>query len=159
MSEDYNAEMIRKFFEETRLRKYNIKVIIRFLEENIYETFITPKFDIVNDYKEFSKDFDNCLNDLSSNAKEILIKKYGMVDGVSKTAAEIAFNNKLSIDGVSTSVRNSIFYLKNSNKIDNLKKYFIMQDFDIDDEEKKLETIKYILELAKQLEGNGENND
>ena len=159
MSEDYNAEMIRKFFEETRLRKYNIKVIIRFLEENIYESFITPKFDIVNDYKEFSKDFDNCLNDLSSNAKEILIKKYGMLDGVSKTAAEIAFNNKLSIDGVSTSVRNSIFYLKNSNKIDNLKKYFIMQDFDIDDEEKKLETIKYILELAKQLESNGENND
>ena len=59
MNGEMNADAIKKFFEATRIRKYNVKVIIRFLEENIYETFITPNFDIINDYQNFSTDFDN----------------------------------------------------------------------------------------------------
>lgn len=158
MNGQINAETLRKFFEETRIRKYNVKIIIRFLEENIYETFITPNFDIINDYQQFSTDFDNALNDLNSNAKDILIKKYGLIDGVVKTAAEISFSNKLTTDGVGTSVRNSIIYLKSSKKIEELKKYFTLADKTISND-KKMENIKYILDFAKKLENEGDKSD
>ena len=157
MNGELNAENLKKFFEATRIRKYNVKIIIRFLEENIYETFITPNFDIIKEYKDFSTDFDNALNELSSNAKDILIKKYGLVDGVPKTASEIAFNNKLTTDGVSTSVRNSLIYLKKSSKIEDLKKYFIIDDKN-DNSYKKIENIKYVLDIAKKLEGDNIND-
>ncbi len=156
MKEEMTIDRIKKFFEESRIRKYNNKLIIRFLEDNIYETFITPKFDIINDYKDFNTDFDNCLNDLSKNAKDILIQKYGMIDGKPKTASEISFNNKLSTDGVGTSVRNSILFLKKSKKIEELKKYFIIHKSY--NEEARLENIKYIIEFAKQLEGDNKND-
>lgn len=157
MNGGMNADELRKFFEATRIRKYNVKVIIRFLEENIYETFITPNFDIINEYQDFSTDFDNALNDLKSNAKDILIKKYGLIDGVVRTASDIAFTNKLTTDGVGTSVRNSILYLKSSKKIADLKKYFTIDEQNNDD--KMMENIKFILELAKKIEGDGEKND
>ncbi len=151
MNGEINAENLKKFFEATRIRKYNVKVIIRFLEENIYETFITPKFDIIKEYQDFSTDFDNALNELKSNAKDILIKKYGLIDGVTRTASEIAFNNKLTTDGVSTSVRNSLIYLKKSKKIEELKKYFII-DAQSEKADQKIENIKYVLEIAKKLD-------
>ena len=79
MNGEMNADAIKKFFEATRIRKYNVKVIIRFLEENIYETFITPNFDIINDYQNFSTDFDNALNDFKDAVNE-KGKKYCYVD-------------------------------------------------------------------------------
>lgn len=157
MNGEMNADALKKFFEATRIRKYNVKVIIRFLEENIYETFITPNFDIINDYQNFSTDFDNALNDLKSNAKDILIKKYGLIDGVVRTASDIAFTNKLTADGVGTSVRNSIIYLKSSKKIEDLKKYFVIDDQN--DNDKMMDNIKFILDFAKKIEGDGERND
>jgi len=149
------AEKLKALFEENRLRKYNLTYVFRFLEENIYECIINPSFDVVN-YMEFIKAFDDCLNILKPNAKEVLIEKYGLISGVPKTAVEISLNNKLSANGVSTSVRNSIILLKNSGKVVKLRRFFNFQKKQ--SKNQKEENIAFVLSVLKQLDG-GDGND
>ena len=142
------AEKLKALFEENRLRKYNLTYVFRFLEENIYECIINPSFDVVN-YMEFIKAFDDCLNILKPNAKEILIEKYGLISGVPKTAVEISLNNKLSTNGVSTSVRNSIISLKNNGKVVKLRRFFNFQKKQ--SKNQKEENIAFVLNVLKEL--------
>ena len=149
------AEQLKNLFEENRLRKYNLTFVFRFLEENIYECIISPAFDI-KDFMEFVKAFDDCLNILKPNAKSVLIEKYGLIDGVPKTAVEISLNNKLTTNGVSTSVRNSILSLRDSGKVVKLRRFFNFQKKQSKDQKK--ENIDFVLSVLKELDG-GDSND
>lgn len=140
---------IRAFFEKTRLRKYNLTFIFRFLETYIYDNLMTPNFD-TNDYMDFSKDFDECLNILKPNAKQIIIDKFGLIDGVVKSASEVALNNKLTSDGVNSSVYNSINYLKQSGGIIKLRRYFDFRQKQTS--EKQQQDIDFVLQVMKELE-------
>ena len=76
--------MLKKHFERNDLKKklnqYNINSVCRFLEE-IYGKVLVSN---INDLNQFIDDFNNCLDLLKPKARELLINKYGLRDGVKK---------------------------------------------------------------------------
>lgn len=144
-SKEKTIEMLKKHFERNDLKKklnqYNINSVCRFLEE-IYGKVLVSN---INDLNQFIDDFNNCLDLLKPKARELLINKYGLRDGVKKTASELSITSDLSTAGIGTSVYNSMNILRESERIDNLRKYFVMQDDS--NEEKDKEDIEFVLSL------------
>lgn len=155
----FTAEMLKKHFDRARQRKYSLPRVFAFLEENIFPGYyVTPNFDI-NDYVDFSRDFDALLDSgINNTVKNIIIEKYGLFNDKPLSYSEISYRKNCSINKIYSVINNSIIKIrKNTFYIDRVKSYCNLKSKIIDKQEKQ-KNIDYILSIAKKLE-EGENND
>lgn len=149
------AEMLRKHFDQTRQRKYDLPRVFVFLEENIFKNYyITPNFDI-NDYKPFSRDFDLLLNTLPVSSRNLIIEKYGLHGGEPVSYSDLAFRNNCGVSKIVADVRRSVSkLLPQTYYIDRLRNYFNFTSKNISNKTKE-ENIAFILSVVKELEQGG----
>lgn len=153
------AEMLKKHFDRARQRKYSLPRVFVFLEENIFVGYyVTPNFDI-NNYSDFSRDFDAMLDaGVNNTVKNIIIDKYGLFNDKPQSYSEIAYKKNCSINKIYSVINQSLIKIKkNTFYVDRVKSYCNLKSKIIDKQEKQ-KNIEYILSIAKELE-EGENND
>lgn len=146
------AEMIKKYFDQTRQRRYDLPRIFVFLEENIFKNYyITPNFDI-NDYKNFSRDFDLLLNTLPVSNRNLIIDKYGLYGGEPISYSDLAYRNNCGVNKMVADVRRSVAkLLPQTFYVDRLRNYFNFKSKHMPSETKQ-ENISFILSVMKDLE-------
>lgn len=151
--------MLKKHFDRARQRKYNLPRVFTFLEENIFiGYYVTPNFDI-NNYTDFSRDFDAMLDaGINNTVKNIIIEKYGLFDDKPQSYSEIAYKRNCSINKIYSVINKAFIRIrKNTFYVDRIKSYCNLKSKIIDNQVKQ-KNIEYILSIAKELE-EGENND
>lgn len=152
------AEMLKKHFDQTRQRRYDLPRIFNFLEENIFKNYyITPNFDI-NDYRNFSRDFDMLLNTLPVSNRNLIIEKYGLYGDEPASYSDLAFRNNCGMSKMVADVRRSVArLLPQTFYVDRLKKYFNFKSKNLPKETKQ-ENISFILSVMKDLEQEDKND-
>lgn len=151
------AEMLKKHFNKTRQRKYDLPKIFLLLEKEFFhEYYVIPNFDLKN-YEGFSSDFDKLL-DSSTNlsTKNMIIDKYGLLGGEPVSYSELSYKHNCSISKIYSQINNAFENMKkNEYYVDQIKKYFNLK---LKNDTKKKEDINFILDVVRNMD-NGEYYD
>lgn len=148
-----SAENLKKHFERITQRKYSIPRIFSFLEENVFMGYyVTPNFNI-NDYTDFSKEFDKLLDStLVKTEKNIIIERFGLFNEKPQTYSEIAYKKNCSVNKIYSVINNALVKIKrNKYYIERIKEFCNFKS-KVKSEDEKQKNINYILAIAKELE-------
>lgn len=124
--------------------EYNMIMSFRLLEK-IFGTNITRKFD-QNQEKEFYKRLENSLNTLNEREKYVLIERFGLISGQTKTLEDIAYLQGITRERVRQIEIKSLKKLKELTRTRILREYIKFEDKSNDD----LDMINYVLDCAKK---------